>query len=255
MREKIMNFLLKPAFLFSMAMLLLASSAIGSAQAALIYHNDNYYRAQISVSSIGVSLTENGETVGRRDYRHKDDKWDEESGQLLSHLTEGDDAKVVPGKKYEEKIGVTNSGSIDTYVRVILTKSWKDKDGIKDSSLSPDLIDLNLTSQNGWVVDEKASTPERTVLYYTNVLAAGAAAPDLSDTIKIDGDIAKKVLKTVTPAEGGHKTITTKYAYDGYQFDLSAEVDAVQTHNAKDAIKSAWGVDVNVSGNGKLSLK
>lgn len=254
MKEKIKNFLLKPAFLFSVAMLLLASSAIGSAQAALIYHNDNYYRAQISVSSIGVSLTENGETVGRRDYRHKGDKWEEESGTLLSHLTEGKTA-VVPGKIYKEKIGVTNSGSIDTYVRVILTKSWKDKDGVKDNSLSPDLIDLNLTGGNGWVVDEKASTPERTVLYYTNVLAAGAAAPDLSDTIKIDSDIAKKVLKTVTPAEGGHQTITTKYAYDGYQFDLSAEVDAVQTHNAKDAIKSAWGVDVNVSESGKLSLK
>ena len=43
------------------------------------------------------------------------------------------------------------------------------------------------------------------------------------------------------------KTITYTYKYNGYTFHIDAEVDAVQTHNAKDAIKSAWGVDVNVS--------
>lgn len=51
------------------------------------------------------------------------------------------------------------------------------------------------------------------------------------------------------------KTITTTYEYDGAQFVLEATVDAVQTHNAKDAIKSAWGVDVNISDDGALSLE
>lgn len=45
------------------------------------------------------------------------------------------------------------------------------------------------------------------------------------------------------------------YAYDGYNFQLEAEADAVQTHNAQDAIKSAWGVDVDVDGNGNISLR
>ena len=36
---------------------------------------------------------------------------------------------------------------------------------------------------------------------------------------------------------------------------LEAEADAVQTHNAQDAIKSAWGVDVDVDGNGNISLR
>ena len=48
--------------------------------------------------------------------------------------------------------------------------------------------------------------------------------------------------------------ITTSYAYDGYRFCLEAEVDAVQTHNAEDAVKSAWGVDVNIAQDGTLSL-
>ena len=49
--------------------------------------------------------------------------------------------------------------------------------------------------------------------------------------------------------------VKTTYKYNGYMFVLEAEVDAVQTHNAEDAIKSAWGVDVNIAPDGTLSLK
>ena len=41
--------------------------------------------------------------------------------------------------------------------------------------------------------------------------------------------------------DNGLTTITTTYEYDGASFVLEATVDAVQTHNAEDAIKSAWG--------------
>ena len=61
--------------------------------------------------------------------------------------------------------------------------------------------------------------------------------------------------ETVSQDADGNKTITTVYEYDGYRFNLEAEVDAVQTHNARDAIKSAWGVEVNVADNGTLSLR
>ena len=49
-------------------------------------------------------------------------------------------------------------------------------------------------------------------------------------------------------------TIMETGKYDGYQSVVEIEVDAVQTHNAVDAIKSAWGVDVAVDANGALSL-
>ena len=41
---------------------------------------------------------------------------------------------------------------------------------------------------------------------------------------------------------------------DKYIRGREVEVDAVQTHNAVDAIKSAWGVDVNIAQDGTLSL-
>ena len=120
----------------------------------------------------------------------------------------------------------------------------------KDTTLSPDLIDLNLTEGSGWVMDEAASTAERTVLYYTRALAPGESTPALSDTLRIDPAVMTKVTETVTEDENGYKTIETSYDYDGYQFRIEAEADAVQTHNAEDAIKSAWGVDVTASEDG-----
>ena len=116
---------------------------------------------------------------------------------------------------------------------MILKKSWTNKEGVKDTSLSPDLIDLNLTDGNGWVVDEDASTTERTILYYTSILPAGSSTLALSDTLTIDGSIATKVKQDVTEKDG-YQTITTTYAYDGYNFQIEAEADAVQTISAYD---------------------
>lgn len=235
--------------LLSASVVLLAGSTVGSARAALTYYSENY-GAQVEVSNIGVSLVENDKVISKRDYA-SNGKWDEATGDLLTGLKE---EKIVPGKQYEEVIKVTNSGSIDSYVRVILKKSWTNKEGVKDTTLSPDLIDLNLKEGSGWVIDKNASTKERTILYYTGILPAGKSTPALSDTLTIDGSIATKVKQDVTEKDG-YKTITTTYAYDGYNFQLEAEADAVQTHNAQDAIKSAWGVDVNVDGNGNISLR
>ena len=235
--------------LLSASVVLLAGSTVGSARAALTYYSENY-GAQVEVSKIGVSLVENGEVVSKRDY-DSNGKWDEATGDLLTGLKE---EKIVPGKQYDEAISVTNSGSIDSYVRVILKKSWTNKEGEKDTTLSPDLINLNFPKGSGWVVDKKASTKERTILYYTTILKSGSKTNPLCDKLSIDGSIATKVKQDVTEKDG-YKTITTTYAYDGYNFQLEAEADAVQTHNAQDAIKSAWGVDVDVDGNGNISLR
>ena len=242
----------KPVLLLTAAAVLLAGSTVGSARAALTYYSENY-SAEVTVSSIGVSLTENGTVVAKRDYNHKNDQWNTVSEPLFVNTLNGE--KMIPGKLYKERLGVTNSGSIDSYVRVILYKSWTDPKGNKDTSLSPKLIDLNLLTGNDWVADENASTDERTVLYYTGILPAGESTPDFADTLKIDNSVADRVTETVSQDADGNKTITTVYEYDGYRFNLEAEVDAVQTHNARDAIKSAWGVEVNVADNGTLSLR
>lgn len=250
MKKKKFPFRATTAVLLSASAVLLIGSTVGSTRAALTYYSENY-GAEVTVSNIGVSLLENGETVSRRDY-DSNGEWNETSGALLADLQE---ETIVPGKEYDEALAVSNSGSIDSYVRVILNKSWTDSEGSTDPNLSPELIDLNLLTDNGWIIDEDASTAERTILYYTNILPAGETTPALSDTVRIDPAVADKVTEEVATDENGYKTITFTYAYDGYTFELEAEVNAVQTHNAQDAIKSAWGVDVDVADDGTISLR
>ena len=69
----------------------------------------------------------------------------------------------------------------------------------------------------------------------------------------IDDVIARKVTEK-TEKNGNQTTITTTYDYDGVHFQVEAQVDAVQEHNAEDAAWSAWGRRVTVN-NGTLSLR
>lgn len=240
MKKKKKSFPKKPALVLTAAALLLVGSTVGSTRAALTYYSENY-SAQMNMQSIGVSLLENDKVVSSRDYVSNNEWKGTSEGTLLTNLL-GKDETFTPGKKYNEAISVKNSGTIDTFVRVIIAKSWQDEEGNKNTTLSPDLIELNFLTDNGWQIAKDQSTTERTVLYYTKAVAAGDSTPALSDTIRIKPSIAKDVTKHV---DGN--TITYTYKYNGYTFHIDAEVDAVQTHNAKDAIKSAWGIDVNVS--------
>ncbi|NCB92771.1 MAG: hypothetical protein EOM40_09470 [Clostridia bacterium] len=240
MKKKKKSFPVVPTLLLSASALLLLGSTVGSTRAALTYYSENY-SVQMDMSSIGVSLLENDTVVSHRDYT-ENGAWDEGSGKLLGGLL-GQGEKIIPGKTYNEALSVQNTGDIDTFVRVIIKKSWQNSANVKDTTLSPDLIELNtLGGNSGWIEDTTAATAEQQVFYYTNALGAGATTPDLTDTIRIDEEIAKSVSKVV---DGN--TIHYVYDYNGYTFNVDAEVDAVQTHNAAEAIKSAWGVDVTVS--------
>lgn len=241
-----------PVLLLCASVVLLLMSTVGSARAALTYYSENY-AMEVTVSSIGVTLMENGNSVSYRNYLEED--WsDSGSGELLKEMVpEGE--SLTPGKSYPEVLSVRNSGAIDSYVRVILYRSWQDESGKKLTDLSPELIAFRLAEGSGWVVDEDASTPERTVLYYTKVLPSGADTPALCDAVSISNDIYKEAREEVVEETAEGKTIRTYLRYDGCYMSVEAEVDAVQTHNAAEAIGSAWGVDVAMGADGTLGLR
>lgn len=280
--------------LFALAMVLLLSSSVGGAQAALTFFSETY-TSRIQMYDIGVTLQENGERVSWRDYGSRaDGSWQENTGRLLEHMLDREDGQepLQLGKVYKEELNVRNSGTINQYVRVSIYKYWMIKETDKDGNvvyvknekgedvpsykkmertqeLSPDLIKLHLLYngcdgnpdfKNGWLLDEGASTDERTVLYYDKLLycadEAGEGKPVetelFSDTLSIDGAVADKVEQKVTK-EGSYTVIETTYKYDEVLFQIEARVDAVQEHNAEDAAWSAWGRRIHVQ-DGVLSL-
>lgn len=236
--------------LFVLAAALLSVGTIGGIRAARRVESP-YYVAGLELSDIGVTLLENGEAVAWRDYAEAaDGTWNERRGALLGELL-GSDDEVKLGKRYEETLCVRNSGHIDTYVRVVLRRWWEDEHGNRLQTLSPELIGLELGG-DGWIVDEAASTPERTVLYYRLALAPGETTPDFCAGLRLDPAL-RNALETQRVLLTNGTLVTEHYPYEGVAFRVEAEVDAVQTHNAENAIRSAWGRSVSVSG-GVLSL-
>ena len=152
-------------------------------------------------------------------------------------------------KEYPERLAVLNSGSIDEYVRVRVYRYWmKEENGTKRkvTTLAPSLIDLNFVNEDHWIVrpfDTEEGERECVAPYYKGILPAGSMTELFADTIRIDGS-----LSSAAKVEVNGSTITTTYQYDGVEFHVDVEVDAVQTHNARDAIRSAWGIDASALG-------
>lgn len=261
----------KPMLLLALAAVLLLASTIGSTQAALIYHSENY-SAEVTVSNIGVSLLENGDMINYRNYA-ENGNWmkpeDTESTRLMEDLL-GTDTKVIPGKAYSEELKVKNTGAIDSYVRVILTKYWvdpqgnkaaywEDEEGNKGSKLDLNYIQLIPSDSTKWMKDTEASSAEREIYYYSEILPAVSEEDGVTEemtvsdalisTVKIDPQVAKELIQTTDK----NNIITYVYKYDGYKFVVEAEVQAIQTHNAQEAIKGIWGVDAAIT-DGSLSI-
>lgn len=247
-------------FTLVVSMALLAS--LGAAQAAMV-HLSYEYSPMAQMNEIGITLIENGADISFRDYAsgsRDDDPWIVGTGKLMTNMI-GEGETLALGKTYPLAYSARNSGVINEYVRANVYRYWidpntldKNGDPVKLQNLSPNLIDLHFLCdqtgyQNGWVMDTMASSSaERTVLYYQRLLhsvddgGGETITPPFTDTLTISADIAAKVTTKTEVDENGYTTVTTVYDYDGMQFYIRVEVEGVQEHNARDAIRSAWGI-------------
>lgn len=213
----------------------LAMMAVSPARSALTYFSEEYV-AEIQQTHIGVALTENGSVVSGEGDLLKDPTL------LLKNPTAEDpnhvDEYMVPGQVYSELLSVKNrSNDMDEYVRLTVRKYWatgEEGAAAKTTRLDPSLIQLQFDNEAAgcWVRSDEECTPEREVFYYKNVLRAGeeAAYPAVS------GISVSEAIKN------------TREDYSKCYLALAAQVDSVQTNNAADAAKSAWGVDVAALG-------
>lgn len=248
--------------LFAAAAVLLIGSSIGSARAALTYFSQNF-NSRVQTQNIGVTLLENDAYIAWRDYDKQtaEGNWNTTQKEVEERLFQnllGENESFLMGKAYNEKLSVHNSGTIDQYVRVNIYRYWVKVDEYgneeKLRTLSPELIDLHLINTDRWLLDSESTTPERIVLYYDSILEKDETSLPFSDTLTVSGKTADHVTQTKETTEDGYTVITTTYDYNGVEFRLEVEVNAVQTHNAEDAVWSTWGRRVRVSSDKRLSL-
>ena len=216
------------AALFAASAALILTGTVGGARAAIPPYTASDYLAEIGVHEVGdVVVTRGDEIVGEED--------------LLNNV---DEVGLIPGKVYAEPLAVTNNSNAPAYVRVTLTKAWVVDDEV-DTRLNPELIELKLA--DGWIKDSRTFSDETVVLYWPEPLGSDDDPVQFLESVRISDEIPVLVTQERTETESGTK-IDTTFDYQGATLSLKAEVDAVQTHNAEDAIVSAWGVTPSMSG-------
>ena len=209
----------KTIALLAAAVLMLAGGGVMGTRAQLNVFSDPY-NAEFALDHIGIVLTEDGNS-------------DAGVTEMLK------DVKLQPGKEVKESIAAKNTTEINQFVRIIVTKYWS-KDGKKDPTKDPSLI--KMTEGKGWTKNTRESTPERDVYYYNTALAGKSATNPVYTGFKVDS----KVL-TLKDKDGN-------LVYDDCSVNVKVEAQSVQTHNATDAIRSAWGVENITADENSLQL-
>ena len=276
--KRFKNFSKRTSALLIAAVLLLVAGTVTGTRAAFIAQS-NLYKAQFYTNHLEVHLLENGKDVcGGANTAKGATKVTGALATSLGYSNTSDGetlGSVDPGKAYDEMIQAKNGKDVDQYVRLTVRKYWLNADGSKAIDLSPSLIKLTYNGQDynnsNWVLGE--SSTESATYYYRTPLGANATSEPLFDKLTIDKSVAPdmhmptdeelksdayKDYVTVTTDETTGKTIYSfSYMYDGYTFYIEADVQALQTHSAQDAIHSTWGVYnviVNTS-DGSLSVQ
>ena len=218
--------------LFVLAIGLLVFSAVGSARAALNVQSE-VLKSDIGMLEIGVELDNADGAV---------------SGSALLDGMVGTGEKLKPGMIYERPVSVSNSGAIDEYVRVVVYKYWQNKDGEKDARFDPEMIVLGY--EDGWTKDTAApkTYDEREIWYYTDGPLVSGESKAFLKSVQINDEILTLCFNETVATE-----IYTIFEYDGAQFCIEIEADGVQTHNAQQAILSAWGKSVTVTDGGPIT--
>ena len=217
------------ALVLAAFVLLAAGGAIATFAAPEIISED--YKAEFALDHLGIRLVENGVVSD-----------DIESGKLINPLG----GKVDPGRVYKEELAAKNITDVDEYTRMFIRVYWLDKDGNKDSSMDPSLIELTYDDQDynsgAWQINPDETTTECRVFYYSKIHKAGETTEPVVNKLRLNGKVMDDV--TVTSERKGNKTIYTYvYKYDGYSIAIEADCQSLQIHNVNDAIKSVWGVD------------
>lgn len=214
--------------LMGLAMTLLVVAIVGGSLAYFRAETDT--QTPISVGNLGVELRL--DDVGNQSYI-KDNILDVDGG--------------MPGDSYDYPLYAYNTGDYDSYIRITLTRYWKNQaDGTKNFDADAGQILLQLNGNNlqtdkdefietdDWIIDARDKNKEVVYMYYKMPVKADEGTSHAIDNIMI-GDIKDQKF------------------YSTLKLKVDVEVDAIQTVAAKDAILAEWGLYVTFDADGNIS--
>ncbi len=235
--KRVLHSPLITGLLFVLALALLVTGSVGSVR-ALPNSETAEMHSTIETTKMGVAILQNGETCVNTG-----------SNGLMNvggtDVASGESFKV--GKNYNLNLSVKNTGDVEGYVRITIYRYWASQNtnasgwvggyAEKRTDLDPEMIELDIAEENGWVIDTSAPSEggERIVIYRGNQAALQQNDSLLFlKSVRINGDI----LEDLKPYDDGSYGY---YAYDNATFMLEIKADIVQTHSGDAARTGTWG--------------
>lgn len=138
--------------------------------------------------------------------------------------------QMLPGNTVTKAVQVENKATYDQYIRVKLTKVWKDKDGniidkVGEEVLNKELIELNFGENLGAEANKWTKNGD---YYYYNSKVEKADGTD-----GLGNDITNKLLESVTLSKNASNI------YKNLKFDVIVDAEGIQSENG--AAQDAWG--------------
>ena len=277
----------KRTTLLLVAALLLISVGTFTGVKAAPEIQSNLYRAHFYLNHLQVHLLENGKDVcGGKNNLDGDAKVSGVLAANLGYKSDSELGSIEPGMIYDEVIEAENGPyergqETSEFVRMTIRKYWVVTENgkvvptqnaagktvpKKTTDLTPDQIRLLYNGSEecnpAWQEVEKERTYESRTYIYKNLLKGNTKTEPIFNQLQIDKSVAdiKEVRLDPEQSKDNRKVYTVLYQYDGYAFYIEAEVQAIQTHNVQDAIRSQWGpyIDATYSeenDTGSLSVK
>lgn len=142
---------------------------------------------------------------------------------------------LMPGVEVEHESFVENTEGKALYLRVTLTKYWKDENGEKNFELDPSMIQINTKDTSDWIIQkDENSNDEVMYFYYRKPLQPKERTSNITDSFKVDEKASRSLL-----------------AKKGIEIDIEAE--AIQAIEGAEAILSEWGMNVTLDENGVIT--
>ena len=140
---------------------------------------------------------------------------------------------MLPGTTATKAVQVENKATYDQYIRVKLTKVWKDKDGnvidkVGETKLDDKFIELNFGENLGTGAGKWTDRTSVDGYYYYNTAVAASDGVDNSGP-----DLTNKLLESVKLSNKADNL------YKGLKFDVIVEAESIQAANG--AAGEAWG--------------
>ncbi|WP_133969575.1 hypothetical protein [Eubacterium limosum] len=199
-------------------------AAIGSTMAAFVASTTT--TKDVSAAELGIKIVQNGDTA--RDVKSLDTAGDSKAGYQYAGM---------PGDTVRQQVAVkSDPNSKDSYIRVTINRSWQDKDGKKDFTLSPEEIGI-IRDNDSWLVAEDPEDPEVIYCYYTKKVGGDTQTESVMDSFTILKD----------------KVTENSNAYAGYSANITFEADAVQAEAGAKAMLAEWGIIAELDAEGNLT--